>query len=146
MLSQAVDYSLRAVVTVAKSPEEPLAVGEIATRTKVPAPYLAKLMQNLVHAGVLKSRRGIGGGFVLAKPTAEISIWDIVEATDPIERIEKCPLGIPGHTHLCPVHKQLDDALAHVERVFRAATIEQLLTEEPTGPLCEKVKSLGKGR
>src|SRR5207248_6309759 len=120
MFTQKVEYALRAVVHLAFESPSARTVEQIATATKVPPAYLAKVIQGLVHAGVLRSQRGIGGGIALVKPPTELSILEVVNAVDPIRRIQQCPLGLAAHgIHLCPLHKRMDSALAMVEDAFR---------------------------
>ena len=138
MISQTVEYALRAVVLLAYHHGEPKTVQTIAAFTRVPAPYLSKLMQGLVRSRLVLSKRGLGGGFTLSKDPTEITIWDIIDAVDPMERILGCPLGIEGHTSLCPLHKRLDDSIAHVEKSFRATTLAEMIEESGNkAPLCQ---------
>ena len=65
MLSRTVEYALRAVVYLAKKAPAHCTTEEIAVATKVKQPYLAKVLQSLVHAGIVRSQRGIGGGVCL---------------------------------------------------------------------------------
>ena len=138
MFSQTAEYALRAVVALADGGGKPLTTQRIAQTTKVPANYLAKVLQSLSRAGIVSSQRGLGGGSMLARPAAEISVYEVIEAVDPIHRIRTCPLDIASHgTDLCPLHRRLDNAAAQVENEFRATSIEDLVTE-PTNspPLC----------
>ena len=138
MISQTAEYALRAVAALAGNPDEPMVTQRLAEVTKVPAGYLSKVLQSLGRAGLVKSTRGVGGGFILARPSTEITIYDIVQAVDPLQRIRTCPLGLPAHgVRLCPLHKRLDDAMKQVEDAFRASNLAEILAE-PTGskPLC----------
>ncbi len=139
MLSQTVEYALRAVVHLAAEAPAARTVEQIAAVTKVRPAYLAKVIQKLVHKGVLRSQRGIGGGISLAKSPDELTILEVVNAVDPIQRIRHCPLGLAAHgVHLCPLHRRLDDALAQVEQAFRSTTLAEVLAEPTTSvPLCE---------
>jgi DNA-binding IscR family transcriptional regulator len=70
-----------------------------------------------------------------------LTILDIVQAVDPIQRIETCPLGIKGHINLCPLHRRLDQALKLVEDALRESTLAELLAEPERArgiplPLC----------
>lgn len=138
MISQTAEYALRAMVFLAM--RNAAATGqEIAQTTKVPPGYLSKLMQQLVKAKLVNSQRGIGGGFVLSRTPAEISILDVINAVDPIVRIKACPLGISSHGfNLCPLHKRLSDATAQVEAAFAATNLSELV-EESQSPLCASV-------
>jgi Rrf2 family protein len=137
MISQTVEYALRAVVFLADHAEA-RTTQQISERTKVPAPYLSKVMQSLSRARLVHSQRGLHGGFSLAKPPEELTIWDVVQAVEPLKRIRTCPLGLDSHrTRLCPLHKRLDDALAMIEDAFKSTTVADVLAEPTTSkPLC----------
>jgi Rrf2 family protein len=139
MLSQTVDYALRAVVHLADQAPSPRTTDQIAVATRVPKAYLSKVLQGLGRAKIVSSQRGIGGGIALARPASELTILDVVNAVEPIGRIHTCPLGLAAHgARLCPLHRRLDQALAMVEEAFGTTTLAEVLAE-PTGspPLCE---------
>ncbi len=139
MFSQTVEYALRAVVHLASNAPRAQTTEEIARSTKVPQAYLSKVLQGLVAAGVVKSQRGIGGGMSLVKKPSELTILEVVNAVDPIKRINTCPLELASHgVNLCPLHKRVDAALAMVEDAFRSTTLQEVI-DEPTEstPLCD---------
>jgi Rrf2 family protein len=148
MFSQTVEYALRAVVYLAQQSPAAKTTEQIATATRVPQAYLAKVLQSLVQAGVVRSQRGVGGGIALVNGPEEINLLDVVNAVDPIQRIKTCPLDLSSHgVHLCPLHRRLDAALAGVEEAFRRTTLAELLAEPTTSvPLCDfpPVQSLGR--
>ena len=137
MFSQTVEYALRAIVYLAGQ-EEARTTQQIATVTKVPPAYLAKVLQNLSRFDLVKSQRGLHGGFSLGKSPAELTIWSVVQAVEPIQRIRECPLELESHKmKLCPLHKKLDDALAQIELAFSSTSIADILAEPTTSkPLC----------
>lgn len=139
MISQTVEYALRAVLTLAQNYGKPCTAQRISEITEVPGPYLSKLMQILVRGGLVQSRRGLHGGFLLAVPPDELTVWDVLNVVEPFKRINECPLRLGAHkTTLCPLHRRLDDAMATVEEAFRDATIAALLREEGgVSPLCD---------
>lgn len=119
---------------------EPMSADLLAQKTKVPRRYLHRVLQDLAIANLVSSRPGPGGGYELAKPTDRITILDVVNAVSPLERIRHCPLGLPTHTKLCPLHEQLDQAYAATEAAFAGVTIEQVLNStSPVIPLCDFV-------
>lgn len=139
MFSQTVEYALRAVVFLAQNPTTSSTTEQVAEATKVPPAYLAKVLQALVKAGIVRSQRGVGGGVMLARQTDELTILEVVNAVDPIKRIQTCPLDLASHgTNLCPLHRRVDSALAMVEAAFGATTLAEVLNEpSPSVPLCE---------
>ncbi len=138
MISQTVEYALRAIVTIAQHEGEPCTAQQISSLTQVPAPYLSKLMQGVVRAGLVSSQRGLHGGFTLSKRPEELTIWEVVEAVEPIRRVRECPLDASLHgTALCPLHRRLDNAMATVEEQFCGTTIADILAEsDSTSALC----------
>jgi Rrf2 family protein len=141
MFSQTAEYALRATIYLASQEGSPRTTQEIAKATKVPLGYLSKVMQALGRKQLVLSQRGLHGGFTLARAAEELTILDIVQAVDQIQRIESCPLGIPGHINLCPLHRRLDHALKLVEDALRQTTLAELLIEPERArgiplPLC----------
>jgi Rrf2 family nitric oxide-sensitive transcriptional repressor len=140
MISQTAEYALRAIVYLADQSDAPQTTQQIAEVTRVPAGYLAKVMQGLSRAGLVHAQRGLHGGFTLAVSPKQLTVLDVVQAVDPLRRIEHCPLGLPGHATLCPLHRRLDSAVAMVEKALGASTIAELLAEPKRGkgpkPLC----------
>lgn len=138
MLPKTAEYSLRATVWLGRSPDRPQSADELAKSIQVPRRYLHKVLQDLVKAGLVRSQSGPGGGYCLDRPAAEISILDVITAVGPIERIRACPLGLPSHTRLCPLHQELDAAYAAMEAAFSRVTVAQILNStSEILPLCE---------
>ncbi len=139
MFSETVEYALRAVVYLAGQTPDYRRTEEIAKATRLKQAYLAKVLQRLSHANIVRSQRGIGGGVALARPPEELTILEVVQAVDPIRRIRECPLGLAAHgVRLCPLHKRLDNALALVEEAFSQTTLAEVLAEPTESvPLCD---------
>lgn len=128
VISDTAEYALRAAVWLAQEPARGQATQEIARGTQTPPDYLAKVLKQMARAGLLTVRRGAGGGFSISRPAAEISVLEIINAVDPLERIRTCPLNRPEHCKsLCPLHRRIDNALQHVEEAFSSATLADLL-------------------
>jgi Rrf2 family nitric oxide-sensitive transcriptional repressor len=139
MLSQTSEYALRVMVYLASLDGRQATISQIAEATRVPEGYLAKVLRNLALAELVRSQRGPQGGSVLARSAREITVFDAIQAVDPIQRITSCPLGIKGHgVNLCPLHRRLDQAIAMVEDAFKKTTIAELAVT-PAGhqPLCD---------
>lgn len=139
MISPTAEYALRAVVAIAQANGETAVTVDIAKVTRVPPGYLPKVLQMLRRAGLVDSKRGLGGGFTLAKPPEELTVLEVVDAVDPLKRIETCPLELAAHgANLCPLHKRLDEAIAMVKQSFAATTIAELVGEPGRStPFCE---------
>ena len=78
------DYAARALLslTLHHEPGVPTSVRDIADRTGLPQPYLEQILLALKGAGLVRSKRGVGGGYVLARDPAEIRLSEIVSAVD----------------------------------------------------------------
>lgn len=137
-ISQTAEYALRAMVWLAAHPTGSQSTLQIARGTRVPAGYMSKVMQELARADLVRSRPGRAGGFVLVRGPAGITVLDVVNAVDPVQRIRACPLGIGAHAgRLCPLHARLDEVAEWTERAFAETTIAQLLGgPEPRDALC----------
>ena len=138
MISQTAEYALRAVVCLARSePERRWTVRDIHERTDVPEGYLSKVMQLLARAKIVRSQRGRTGGFVLDRALDDLTVLDVINAVDPLQRIRECPLGLEEHREeLCALHRRVDRELERVERAFAESTFADLLAESgPHWPL-----------
>jgi len=133
MISKTAEYALRAVTCLASDKGSPASADILAEKTKVPRRYLTRVLQDLAAKGLVTSRSGPGGGYVLAQATDDVTILDVINAVVPLQRITSCPLGLKSHTSLCPLHAELDRAFAATEAAFATVTIRQLL--ESTNPI-----------
>ncbi len=141
LLSDAGEYALRAVVWLAHHPDEPQKVRQIADGTRSAPGYLIKVLQSLTRAGILSAQRGSLGGFTLERDPSGLSVFEVVNAVDPLERIVTCPLGLASHgTRLCPMHRRIDDAMKAIQSSFEACSIALLVnTTARSKPLLETV-------
>ena len=132
LLSEACDYGLRAVIWLAQRPPEPYKVKEIAEGTRAAPGYLIKVLQELTKAGILTARRGSQGGFTLQSDPAVLTALDVINAIDPLERIETCPLQLESHSReLCLMHRCVDEAMVTIEASFRQTTIQDVVSGVP---------------
>jgi Rrf2 family iron-sulfur cluster assembly transcriptional regulator len=78
------DYASRALLSLAlhTDREGPTSVRDIAERTGLPQPYLEQILLALKGAGLVRSKRGVGGGYVLARSPSDITLGEIVSAVD----------------------------------------------------------------
>lgn len=139
MISQTAEYALRAVACLAAYPKSSLTAPQIASVTKVPASYLSKVLQALGKSKLVKSQRGLHGGFLLAQPADKISLLDVIDAVDPIRPITQCPLDLETHgKNLCPLHDRLNDAILLIQKAYRNTTVGELVSQTgKSKPLCD---------
>lgn len=139
MLSQTVEYALRAMTCLASRQDELVPTPELAAATKVPTNYLAKVLQTLAQADLIVGRRGVGGGYRLTRRPEEITLLQVINAVNPVQRIRTCPLGLEAHgPNLCPLHRRMDEAAKTVIELFGSTTLTDVLSGEgtPQIPLC----------
>lgn len=143
MITQTCEYALRAVVFLAaRADTGPASAQEISQAICVPVGYLQKVLRLLARHGLLTVHRGPKGGFSLAKVATAISVRDVLCAmeTHVQRRIERCPLGIEGHTKLCALHRLLDAEMERTERTFATTSIGDLVDGEGgIRPLCDSI-------
>lgn len=91
-VSRKVDYALRAVIHLAdaEAAERICSVGEISSRERVPRQFLEKIVQELIHKGLVRSRRGPRGGYVLARPADQVTFRDVIEAVEGPIALNNC--------------------------------------------------------
>lgn len=120
MLTQTTEIAIKALIYLAIRGEGRLSTPvEIARAMNTSASYLAKIMGHLVKTGLLKSHRGPLGGMCLARAAAEISLLDIVEATQGLLVANYCEaLGEDSDAQVCGFHRAMKDV--------RQSTIEAL--------------------
>ena len=81
-------------------------IKELTERLSIPYHFVAKILQNLTYKGLLNSMKGPTGGFALAMPARDITLFHIVEAIDGTDFTRTCVLGFPEcpGKHPCAVH------------------------------------------
>src|SRR5205823_12359062 len=91
-VSRKIDYALRAVIHLANEEQGARAcsVAEIASRERIPRQFLEKIVQELIHKGLVHSRRGPRGGYVLARAAEGMTFRDVIEAVEGPISINVC--------------------------------------------------------
>ncbi|MEM1108579.1 MAG: Rrf2 family transcriptional regulator [Planctomycetota bacterium] len=137
-MSNTVEYALRAVVWLADNTEESHTSRSIAEATKMPSSYLSKILKSLSEAGIVIGQRGVNGGYQLIRDPDGLSILEVVNSVEPVQRIQACPLGLKAHgKNLCNLHRVLDDVMIDIEKAFASHTIGSMLAQpNPVKPLC----------
>ena len=75
-------YAVAALTELARAPDQPIPVGEIARRREIPTQFLEQLVATLRRGGVLRSQRGVKGGYTLARAADQITVLEVVELLD----------------------------------------------------------------
>lgn len=130
MLSRTSEYALRAVVFIFhhSRDDQPVLAKDVATQAQVPLKYLQKILRQLVHNGVLRSVRGLHGGYVLAQTPQQIHLWDVLAPFEPSLRGSACPFGNLqcGVANPCPIHHQWEPIVAAYRHFLESTTLGDL--------------------
>ncbi len=130
MLSKTALHAVRAVLALAKLPPDSYA-GAAAVAREVGAPdnYLGKLLKSLADEGLLRSQKGLGGGFRLARDPRRVTLFDIVEPIEHLGRWSGCILGRPecSEVHPCAIHERWKGVRDSYLRMLRETTVADLV-------------------
>lgn len=129
LITRDTDYAIRALCYIAKKKNKIVNVKELVRDSRIPKPFLRKILQRLNSKGLLKSYKGKGGGFLLARAPAKIRITDVIKVFQgPIKLSEHilkkhiCP-----HIKTCALKKILDSIERKVILELENTTIKSLL-------------------
>jgi Rrf2 family protein len=92
-LSKSTRYALYATMEMAGAGERPVTAAQLVKRYRIPAGALAKVLQQLVRAGIAAGTRGIGGGYRLAKPPSQMTMLDVIRVFEPPRAEGQCLLA-----------------------------------------------------
>lgn len=129
--SKSTRYALYASMEMALA-DGPVTVGEVAGRYQVSQGALAKVFQQLVRADIARGVRGIGGGYVLARPASAITVLDVIRVYDPPRSEGRCLLedGAPDEcpqTPDCRLRSLFDEVSEVVSSTFASVSLETLV-------------------
>lgn len=135
MLSQTVEYALRAVLYLAGEAPRAVRLQEIAEAIEAPPRYLAKILGQLTRAELLISARGPNGGYSLPARGARASLADVVAVFD-LPAPRRCLLGAHecGSNPECPVHQRWAPIANSRAAFLTSTTVAELATAAPSRP------------
>lgn len=130
-ITRQADYAVRCVFYLSQKLNEVTMIDEIAKKMSTPRSFLAKILQRLVKAGVVKSFRGVKGGFQLAKKPSEISLLEVVEAIDGVLGMNICAVDKKrcSLSGTCCIHPVWVDLKKEVEKRLKKKTFAQLIKQ-----------------
>jgi Rrf2 family transcriptional regulator, iron-sulfur cluster assembly transcription factor len=136
-ISKKAEYGLRAVVAIGRhGAARPVQIQDLSVRERIPVKFLEQILLTLKKGGLLQSKRGAGGGYLLAHPAAEISLGQIIGMIEgPLVSASCLDSGRPGH---CGCGQALPCGLGHslrllqdgMARVLSQATVADILAHE----------------
>jgi Rrf2 family protein len=92
-ITRETDYAIRCVLHLSESPNDVIMVDEIAKARAIPKSFLSKILQKLARANIVKSYRGVKGGFQIAKSPKQISLFDVIEAIEGPVAMNRCAVN-----------------------------------------------------
>lgn len=91
-LNKSTRYALHAALELALAGDRPVTTAEIAERYQIPENVVAKVLQQLTRLGLVRGVRGVGGGYHLNRPAAEVSVQDLIDVFEPSPPPDSCML------------------------------------------------------
>ncbi len=124
-LNQTAGYAVLALGLMPDPGNQPVLVRDIAEAAEIPKPYLSKLVHQLAARGLIYTRRGYKGGVTLARPAAEITLVEIVEAVGGHPIKYPCVLGLSecSEERACPLHEFWSETIERVHIKLAETTL-----------------------
>jgi Rrf2 family protein len=139
-VSAKADYAVRAAVELAVAGEGPVKADQIAQAQEIPLKFLESILLDLRNGGLVHSRRGIDGGYWLARPAAEISLAQVIRAVDgPIANVRGMR---PEDVSYTGTATQLRDVWIAVRASLRSVLERVTLADLASGDLPASVEEL----
>ena len=133
IFSNATEYAIRGLSELAaRKADGTILLDDLVGGTGLPRDFVAKIFQKLVRAGILRSAKGRGGGFALARPQHEITLMDIIEAVEGPQLLDACVIGLERcndhmpcaqHDLYKPIRQRLKDYLRTTTLADMAASL-----------------------
>lgn len=142
--SNACAYAIRALTRLAMlRPNGYALLDDLCEDTDLPRHFVAKIFQDLVRKGLLTSAKGRGGGFALASPPKEITLYDIVGMIDGIESLDACVVGMVkcNDEQPCPQHEQWKPIRSELKKFLLSTTLDKMASA-----LSKKLDMIGQAK
>ncbi|MDC7127323.1 MAG: Rrf2 family transcriptional regulator [Spirochaetales bacterium] len=125
-------YGLRAILKLAEQKDnKPLAISSIATDEQISPEFLEQIFYKMKKSGIIKSTRGPGGGFSIAKPVNEITLSDILKSVGEPVMLSPCSTEETkdncSRIENCPAYCIWQDVSEHLNEYFSSLTLEEIM-------------------
>jgi Rrf2 family protein len=133
LVTREADYAIRCVLEVARHGR--ISAAEVARTRAISRTFLGKIVQTLAKAGVVSTRRGVGGGISLAVAPEDLTLLQIIEAIEGPLVLNDCLLPQPNCAHIaaCPAYPYLCEAQGTLRRILDVTVAEMLARETAAG-------------
>ena len=128
-ISRAADYAIRGVLYLTMKPRYKFVLlDEISERQNIPRSFLTKIFMSLSKSGIVDSRRGYKGGFMLAKSPDDITILDIIESIEGTVSINQCVnfSGTCDRENFCPVREVWKKTQKEIFNILKGTSMQSL--------------------
>ncbi|WP_298703110.1 Rrf2 family transcriptional regulator [uncultured Veillonella sp.] len=116
-LNTATDYAFRMVLHMALLPNGTKITGsELAKAQKIPDRFLLKIMRPLIASGIMRSFRGVDGGFALAKQPKEVTLFDVIEAVEGATYLQRCLYDNETCSRGCHGSCAVQESFCHIQK------------------------------
>ena len=141
-VSAKADYALRAAIELAAAGDGPVKGERIAQAQEIPLKFLENILLELRHAGIVRSQRGIEGGYWLARPAEDVSLAEVIRAVEgPIANVR----GVgPQEVEYPPSASRLREVWIAVRASLRSVLEETTLADLARGELPAAVEALAR--
>lgn len=130
IITRATEYSIRAVLHLAERfPVNVVSKQEICEAEGITPAFLTKILQPLIRSGIVRSKRGVAGGFALARDPERLTLLDVMRAVDEPITLNVCLLEHQPCDRVCtcPVHTLWSQAREQFEAIFSSRSIAELV-------------------
>lgn len=130
-ITREADYALR-IVSILAAEQTHIGARLISEKSKVPYRFTLKILSKLLQSGLIKSFRGVNGGYAVNRPVVEITLLQVIEAIDGPIAINRCMIEpeICANTGVCKVQKNLYRVQKMLAEKLNQITFEDILNEE----------------
>jgi Rrf2 family iron-sulfur cluster assembly transcriptional regulator len=132
-ITRAGEYGVLGLMHLARrSPGQMAMIDEVSRTERIPKSFLSKIFQDLVKAGLVRSVRGAGGGFVLVKDPSQITVLEVIEAIEGKIIFQRCKQLKPEceHTDGCALCGLFEQAQDGVKDVLLRTTLVDLIQQQ----------------
>ncbi len=131
-ITRETDYAIRCVLHLSEAPNNVIMVDEIAKAKSIPKSFLSKILQKLAKANIVKSYRGVKGGFQIAKAPREINLLDVIDAIEGPVAMNRCAVNrkVCSLSCNCAVHPIWVDLRKDVEKKLRKTDFAKLIESQ----------------
>ncbi|MCW5771940.1 MAG: SUF system Fe-S cluster assembly regulator [Rhodospirillaceae bacterium] len=133
-LNRITDYAIIVLAQMAREPERLVTAPQLAVDSAVPLPTVAKVLKDLAREGVLRSERGVHGGYKLAREPGEITVLQIIRALEGPVSLTACVDGTEGSCDveaLCPMRGNWDRVNGAIRAALESVSLADMAVPAP---------------